>query len=196
MTNINHLALLILGFDESQVPTKDELAQAYRNASLKFHPDMGGSSQLFRALSMAKEIVSDLLSEDDESDESPTGYYYNKSNEEKCGRQKREIIHQAGMAAANLSKGWRRIKTITLHTDDYGVLVVNCHHMWDVKDIDLPSKFHTNYEVLKMYADALRWISSKPRRKYKSTASYDLDRETVAIKFSYEYEGIWNWILP
>lgn len=196
MANINHLALLILGFDESHFPTRDELAQAFRSASLKFHPDMGGSAQLFRALTMAKEVVLDILPGEAKPYQSSTDSSYNESNESKCDRQRAEILHQAEMATINLSKSWRRIKTITLSTEDYGTLFIHCHHMWDVKNVQLAKQFHNNYEVLKMYADALRWISDKPRRKYKQAARYTLNGKEITIQFSYKYEGIMNWLIP
>lgn len=51
------LSLMILGFKRDSSPSQEEIGKAYRKASMLCHPDMGGSSEMFQALTEAKEIA-------------------------------------------------------------------------------------------------------------------------------------------
>ena len=50
-------ALELLGFLPDSTPTKAELKKAYRKAALEAHPDKGGSSEEFDALTKAYELL-------------------------------------------------------------------------------------------------------------------------------------------
>lgn len=51
------LALLILGFNESENPTDNQIKEAFRKVSLICHPDTGGSVEMFRGLTLAKNLL-------------------------------------------------------------------------------------------------------------------------------------------
>jgi hypothetical protein len=54
---VRQLALLILGFTEEATPTEEDITKAYQRTSKLCHPDVGGSAEMFRALSLSKEFL-------------------------------------------------------------------------------------------------------------------------------------------
>lgn len=52
---MSSIALLLLGFEDTYSPSEEEIKEAYKKMSLKLHPDTGGSTFLFRALTLAKD---------------------------------------------------------------------------------------------------------------------------------------------
>jgi hypothetical protein len=195
MTNINHLALLILGFDESYTPTRDELAQAFRSASLKFHPDAGGNALTFRGLTLAKEVVESnlpVVKKPAQSSTKAKSNYRNKTNDEVIQELHNEIHHWARMAVVNLSGGTKRVKEITVTAEGVGTLTVTCSNKWDVDSISIPSKYHKNEDVLVMFRTCLNWISNKPREKYKQDGHITFQGREINIQFDCEFESSWE----
>lgn len=189
------LALLLLGFNEEHTPSKEELAQSFRASSMKFHPDMGGSVELFRALTLARDIVQAHLPEPKKRKETHTEYTYYQSTEDKCKQLQKEIHHQARMAVINLSRMSRNIKELKLSTS-FVNLTIKCHSMCEISDVLLSKGFVNNEDVLTMFKDALYWISKKPRKQYKQTAKYDLDGNKIEIKFSFKYGSFLDYLKP
>ena len=55
--NIRQLSLLILGFTDDASPGREQITKNYKTNARLFHPDMGGSCETFRALTLAKEVL-------------------------------------------------------------------------------------------------------------------------------------------
>lgn len=198
MANINHLALLILGFDESYVPTRDELAQAFRTASLKFHPDAGGNALMFRGLTLAKEVVEGILPVPKKPKQTSTETKYNntyQSDEARIQELYIEIMHHARMAAINLSRASKRVKEITITTEDYGILTISCKNKWDVTNVGITSRFHKDRDVLAMFNSCLDWVRTQDRSKYKESTTIKMHGKLITVKFNYELEPWWKFFV-
>jgi hypothetical protein len=193
---INRLALLILGFDESYTPTRDELAQAFRAACLKFHPDTGGNATMFRGLSLAKEIVEANLPVAEKPTQSSThskSFSY-RTNDQRIEELYNKLIYWARMATINLSGGITRVKKITVTAEGIGTLTVICTNKWEVDNVYIPSEYQKTEDVLEMYKTCLAWLSDKPRRKYKQSGHITFRGREIKIQFNYKVESSWNHV--
>ena len=61
--DITVMSLLMLGLPDNSRPNKEDINKAYRKSSLVCHPDIGGSPEMFRALTIAKDFLIDSLHE-------------------------------------------------------------------------------------------------------------------------------------
>jgi hypothetical protein len=195
MATINHLALLFLGFDESYIPTQEELEQAFKNASFRCHPDTGGNVFMFRGLVLAKEIVEGNLQvakKPQASSSKSKSYSRKQTSDERIRELHNEISHWARMATINLCGGTKRVKEITVTAEGIGTLTVSCTNKWEVDSLSLPSIYHKNEDVLVMFKLCLNWISDKPRETYKQGGHATFQGREINIQFDYEFESSWD----
>jgi len=163
------LALLILGFDETAKPTKEALAKAFKELSLKFHPDAGGTSNTFRGLSLAKEVVSNTLPKPIPAPKTYTQAKYQSNNtstfysfdeaEEKERLQKENKKLAKLIVSYFVSVGLKNLKSFTI-TYKFGSLIVRIKND-EANSIHYEYIGELNYTEVNMYNKMLTYMLNR-----------------------------------
>ena len=181
------LALLILGFNESENPTDNQIKEAFRKLSLICHPDTGGSVEMFRGLTLAKNLLLNTSFKECEktSTNEDNNYSYSSESEteDKIWRVKECIKGKIDNIVLSLS---RRAKTFEIVYLD-NTLIVTINNIYDYKtlfttSVDLIDESH---ELIVFYS-VLCFLETKlnPIQKEYFNKSYTFENTLVDVSLT------------
>lgn len=172
------LALLILGFKETDNPTPKQISAAFKRVSLFCHPDTGGSIEMFRGLTMAKNLL--LESAPIQTKKSESNFSFTQSNQATYNQEEydhkkleslnSEIYNNSDMISFHIYSFIS--KRVDLFKIDYAgnVLAINFKKSgrMDRKNIDFcSSKYSTSQviDILTAFNATLRYLDNQYNKK-------------------------------
>lgn len=189
MATIKQLSLLILGFDEDSSPTQEQIKEAFKQASFKFHPDAGGSAIMFRGLVLAREV----LSKKETKKEKTTQYYQTTSESEKLEELKKSLHVYVGLLLSLSRRKRICVKQIRITCASLGVFTIVAEQKFfgpEIKNMNWSGK--VDVEQLNFLLNTVKWLYNQDsRKKFNCEATYDWKGMTLPVLIQTETIPWW-----
>ena len=185
MTDI--LALLILGFKETDNPTAKQINEAFKRISLICHPDTGGSTEMFRGLTVAKNRLLDSAPEQKKSQSNQTTYNQEECDNKKLTSLNREISKYSDMISFHIySFISKRVDLFRIEYDDnIFTIYFNKSGKMNRKYIDFFSSEYSTSQVMRIldaFNSTLYYLNSEHNRSsFNKTYTYNGDSVNVTL---------------
>lgn len=197
--SIEALAKLILGFDETSQVTKEQIEKAFKERAKKFHPDMGGTIESFRAISLSKELLLDSNSAQNQTystENTKTAYKgYSKQYLELRIKERAEVCLEELHDNLSFLVTTFIFENETSRWEFKKIKVFRYYKELEVSFINKTNRHITEIELSKVW-HCLNWYYATNKwRTLKHHKKLTVFSENENVTFSYEKSSFFKWLI-